>query len=214
MQPEKTMTLATTTMDAESPKRSATRKALVDAAFHLFQQRGFDKVTIDDIAALAGVSRRTFFRYYPSKEAVVYPYSEQRIKFFHDMTTRQTGGGRATIEDIRVGYAQMVKLWLVDIEQMKIRRRLISSSQSLIMYDLWVTQLWADSMTLLLAGMPYGTDVNKADVESRLLAGAIIGSLRHAFAIWQHMDGDADLAALGDQAIRWIATGYGEGKAE
>jgi AcrR family transcriptional regulator len=51
----------------------ATRDRLVVAAFDLFAARGFDGVTVDEIAGRAGVSRSTFFRLFPTKEAVILP---------------------------------------------------------------------------------------------------------------------------------------------
>ncbi|NUQ73200.1 MAG: TetR/AcrR family transcriptional regulator [Polyangiaceae bacterium] len=47
-----------------------TREAILDATDHLLATRGFRKVTMDDIAAVAGVSRRTVYMYFPSKEEV------------------------------------------------------------------------------------------------------------------------------------------------
>jgi AcrR family transcriptional regulator len=49
-------------------KKNETRQALRDAAHRLFAEKGFSQATIDDIAAAADVSRRTFFRYYDSKD--------------------------------------------------------------------------------------------------------------------------------------------------
>jgi AcrR family transcriptional regulator len=49
-------------------KKSETRQALRDAAHRLFAEKGFAHATIDDIAEAANVSRRTFFRYYDSKD--------------------------------------------------------------------------------------------------------------------------------------------------
>jgi AcrR family transcriptional regulator len=49
-------------------KKSETRQALRDAAHRLFAEKGFSQTTIDDIAEAANVSRRTFFRYYDSKD--------------------------------------------------------------------------------------------------------------------------------------------------
>jgi AcrR family transcriptional regulator len=49
-----------------------TREALIDAALELFARDGFDATHTDRIAARAGVSPRTFFRYFPTKESVVF----------------------------------------------------------------------------------------------------------------------------------------------
>ncbi len=52
-------------------KRLATRRAIQLAAVELASERGFDKVTIDEISHLANVSPRTFFNYFPSKETAI-----------------------------------------------------------------------------------------------------------------------------------------------
>ncbi|MEU3979197.1 TetR/AcrR family transcriptional regulator [Streptomyces sp. NPDC026672] len=51
--------------------RSAVRGELAQVAFGLFSREGFAKVTLDDLAAAAGVSRSTFLRYFGTKEEVV-----------------------------------------------------------------------------------------------------------------------------------------------
>lgn len=51
---------------------STSRAVLEHVALDLFAERGFEATTVDDIAAAAGISRRTFFRYYPSKNDVVW----------------------------------------------------------------------------------------------------------------------------------------------
>jgi len=52
-------------------KQQVVREALSEAAAELFHARGFEAVTVEEIAIAAGVSRRTFFRYYDSKEDVM-----------------------------------------------------------------------------------------------------------------------------------------------
>lgn len=51
-------------------RRSTTQDHITDVALDLFADRGFDEVSVDDVAAAAGIARRTLFRYYPSKNAI------------------------------------------------------------------------------------------------------------------------------------------------
>ena len=50
-------------------KKLRTRRALADAALRLFAEKGFDATTIDELADEAEVSKTTFFRFFPAKEA-------------------------------------------------------------------------------------------------------------------------------------------------
>ena len=60
-------------------KRAETRSAVVRAATRLFLERGVTATSIDDIAAGAGIARRTFFLHFPSKEDVLFHYLEDHV---------------------------------------------------------------------------------------------------------------------------------------
>ena len=57
---------------AREAQRRESRRALQAAATELVRQRGFAAVTVDDVAAAAGVSRRTFFNHFPTKAAALF----------------------------------------------------------------------------------------------------------------------------------------------
>jgi AcrR family transcriptional regulator len=64
--------------------KTQTRRALRDAALKLFAIRGYDATTTEDIAEKAGVSARTFFRYFPTKESVLFIGGRDWIQAFAD----------------------------------------------------------------------------------------------------------------------------------
>ncbi len=61
-------------------KKERTRKALIAAAADLFEQHGYEATGVADIAAAAEVSTSTFFRYFTSKEAVLFADAQERVQ--------------------------------------------------------------------------------------------------------------------------------------
>jgi AcrR family transcriptional regulator len=59
-------------------KKLQTRRDIADAAKRLFLARGFDAVTVEEVAEAAGVSKKTVFNYFPTKEGLVFEKAEER----------------------------------------------------------------------------------------------------------------------------------------
>src|SRR5215475_8965406 len=96
---ERMMTATDTTVPAAEPhaslrerKKLATRRSLRRAALDLVAERGFAHVTIEDIAEAADVSPRTFFNYFPSKEAALFGTDPDRAAALRDRVTRLSPG--------------------------------------------------------------------------------------------------------------------------
>lgn len=90
------VTFRRVTTHAAAPPRRPTRggaqgrppatshAAIEEAAFALFEERGFEATTMDDIAAAVGVGRRTLFRYYPSKNDILWGQFDDGLRAFEE----------------------------------------------------------------------------------------------------------------------------------
>ncbi len=86
--------------DLRSRKRLATRRAISHAADRLFLERGFDNVTVDEIAAAADVGRMTVFNHFPRKEDMFFDRDEEGRHTLRD-ALQQRDPGISPIETLR-----------------------------------------------------------------------------------------------------------------
>ncbi|AUI61050.1 TetR family transcriptional regulator [Amycolatopsis sp. BJA-103] len=85
-------------MSLRDRKRARTRQALIDAATELFERQGYDETTIADIAAAAEIGARTFFSYFASKEELLFPDADERVRAAIDaIATRGPDEGPADV---------------------------------------------------------------------------------------------------------------------
>ena len=75
--------------DRRDRKRLATRQAISDAATRLFAERGFDRVTVDEVAAAADVGRQTVFNHFPRKEDLFFDRDEEVRAVLRDALRRR-----------------------------------------------------------------------------------------------------------------------------
>ncbi|MFM0299138.1 TetR/AcrR family transcriptional regulator [Paraburkholderia sediminicola] len=87
--------------DRRSRKRLATREGISNAATRLFLERGFDNVTVDEIAAAADVGRMTVFNHFPRKEDMFFDRDEEGRKMLRE-ALRQRDPRVAPIETLRL----------------------------------------------------------------------------------------------------------------
>jgi len=84
--------MVATTPTPRAVSAARTREALIDAALALFARDGFDTTTIDQVSQAAGVSPRTFFRYFPTKESVVFHRDHWFMRTFAAAYLEQPAG--------------------------------------------------------------------------------------------------------------------------
>ncbi|MDH6213933.1 TetR family transcriptional regulator [Streptomyces pseudovenezuelae] len=188
--------------------RPPMRDALVAAAFQLFLERGYEQTTVDDIVALAGVGRRSFFRYFPSKEDVVFPDHERCLA---DMTTYLAASADEDEPVRRVcDAARLVLRMYAENPTFSVQRyRLTKKVPGLRAYELSVVWRYeralAEYLRVRFAGRPDGT------LQADVIAAAVVAAHNNALRSWLRSDGQGDASATVDHALGYVQSAFGVG---
>lgn len=184
-------------------RKAQVRDALVSAAQALFRARGFETTTVDEITAAAGVSRRTFFRYFASKDAVVFPHADERLA--HLQALLRPRGRERPFETVRRACRAMAELFAQHRDELVWQHALITRSPSLAAYERELDRRWEDALASALGARPGHTARRSA-----ALAGAAMGALRALLREWYAGRGQGDLVALVDEVLDLLAPAFGE----
>ncbi|PWI07686.1 TetR family transcriptional regulator [Streptomyces sp. NWU339] len=194
------------TVGGNSVKRPK-RDALIAAAFQLFLERGFERTTIDDIVRLAGVGRSSFFRYFPSKEDVVFPDHEGCLA---EMTTFLQDSSGENVEPVtRVcDAARLVMRMYAGNPTFAIQRyRLTKSVPALRNHELSVVRRYEGTLAAYLrrrfASRSDGT--LRADV----IAASVVAAHNNALRSWLRSGGQGDVSARMDAALAFVQNSWG-----
>jgi AcrR family transcriptional regulator len=179
-------------------RKQLTAAELEAAAYRLFGEKGFDAVTVDDIAVEADVSRRTFFRYFASKEDVLLA-----DHFLQLARLREAMTARPADEPIVTALRNALMSMTVDFEERKdmviLRGRLMRDTPSLQARSLVHQKLWEDAMQEMVADR-LGVDP-VADLRPGVLAAATLAAMRVAFTNWLVAGCKGDLIKLTAEAL-------------
>lgn len=188
--------------DLRRRARDAVRAEIAETAFQLFTQRGFDQTTVDDIAAAAGLSRRSFFRYFASKEdAVLGMLHAVGDAIAAELAARPAGEPPWT--SLRRALDVLVTTYLGDPKVALARFRLIHHTPALRTTLLDKQDRWQRSLAQVLAAR-LGADPAH-DLRPQLLAATALAALDVASRRWLASDGHANLATLLDESFALLA---------
>jgi AcrR family transcriptional regulator len=185
------------TAAARAEARSGMRDALVAAAVALFEERGFDATTIDDIVARAGVGRRSFFRYFPSKESVVFPDHEGALRRMSDFLADEAGFDQDPVARACDAARLVLGMYAADPAFSLARYRLTRQVPALRTHEL----------AFLRARFAGRSDGGlRADV----VAAAVVAAHNHALRGWLRSGGQGDPAELVEHALEWVRATYSD----
>ena len=184
-------------------KKERTRAELTDAAFRLFEERGFDETTVEDIVEQVEVSPRTFFRYFDSKEDVV-------IGFFDDLGLELRGMVEARPPDeppfraLRAALGSLVDVYEERADRVIAAKRLALETPAIRARLLDKHARWENWVTEVLAERQ-GTDDDRGP---RLIAAVGLAAYSTAVGSWCAKDGKQDLHSLVDEALAEVERGF------
>ncbi|HEV8623857.1 MAG TPA: TetR family transcriptional regulator [Acidimicrobiia bacterium] len=173
--------------------RRRTAADLEEAALALFMEKGFDAVTIDDIAASADVSRRTFFRYFASKEDVILSDHPKRLGELQAALNRRPADEPA-LTALRHAILSLAGSFEEQREHMLRRFRLITDTPALEARSLCLQRNWETGVTAMLAER-MGVDPAD-DLRPGVIAATTMSAMRVATANWLAGGGQGDLPAI------------------
>jgi AcrR family transcriptional regulator len=110
--------------------KNRTRRALREAALKLFAERGFDAITTEEIAAKAEVSVRTFFRYFPIKEAVLFLGGRSWAESFADLYCKQPDSS-SDVDAMRAALVELASDLPRSRQSLRMYKRIVATSATL-----------------------------------------------------------------------------------
>ena len=179
------------------------RRELELVALRLFTEQGFDETTIDQIAAEAGVSRRTFFRYYSTKASVLWAEFDTEVDMIR-ATLAEMPADMPMMDAIRKAVVAANHYRAEDVPELRTRYNLISSMPDLnasaaLHYDAWEHAI-SDYVAKRIRQPP--------DSLYPLAVGrATLAACRAAYDRWVAR-ADTDLTAYLDAALQALAAGF------
>jgi TetR/AcrR family transcriptional regulator, regulator of mycofactocin system len=175
-------------------RRSTTPEHITDVALELFTARGFAEVSVDDVAHASGIARRTLFRYYASKNAILWGDFDAHLAHLQELLDKVD-------PRVRMGEALRAALLAFNTfderETVRHRRRMrvILETAELQAYSMTMYAGWREVMAGFVAGR---LGVTTTDPLPRTVAWTMLGVALSAYEHWLSDESVALPEALGN----------------
>jgi AcrR family transcriptional regulator len=157
------------------------RDRLAEAAFALFDERGYEQTTVDDITERAGLGRTTFFRHYRSKEDVIFPDHERLLA---QVGERLRTSGRGTALAAVTDTVRLVLLHYIGEGDLARRRYALTSTvPALRDREIATVARYQRLIREFIAGRLAGV-AEPAPLRAELMAAAVVAAHNHVLRRW------------------------------
>ncbi|MCW2510026.1 MAG: putative transcriptional regulator, TetR family, partial [Modestobacter sp.] len=183
--------------------REETRARIEQAALELFTAQGFEQVTTDEVADAAGISRRTYFRYFSTKaDAVWGDFGDHVVRL--EALLAATAGEQSVLASICAAYVEVNDYAAADLPMLRQRMRLILTEPALQAHS---QVRYADIDRVVAAHVARRTGVDPDALVPRLVATSTRAAATTAFEVWL-ADGRITLGAALHQAFDELSAGF------
>ena len=191
----------------DSPVKVPMRQALAEVAFQLFLERGFEQTTVDDIVARAGVGRRSFFRYFPSKEDAVFPDHERCLA---DMTAllEERRDDPDPVGAVCDAARLVMRMYATNPEFSVQRYGLTQEVPGLRTYELSVVRRYERTLAGYLRGR--WSEASDGGLRADVVAAAVVAAHNNALRSWLRSGGVGDAEVAVDQALGLVREAWGK----
>lgn len=180
--------------------RPSVRDRLAEAAFTLFDERGYEQTTVDDITERAGLGRTTFFRHYRSKEDVIFPDHDRLLDQIRErLLTSSHSTALAAVSDA----VRLVLLHYLDEGELA-RRRYALTSKVAALRDREIASVarYQRLFREFIAGWMEDQG-EPASLRAELMAAAVVAAHNHVLRRWLRAESPDPVAEV-DAAMRQV----------
>lgn len=183
-------------------RQRTTRQAIEASALALFVANGYEETTVDDIAAAARIGRRTFFRYFASKNDVAWGEFDAELARLRDELA-STPTGMDLAEAIKVAVVRANCYGPDDLPRLRQRLRLLVRVPALQAHAMLRYAAW-QRVVAEFAGQRLGLPAD--GLVPQAIARAALGVAQAAYGIWVDQ-AETALGACLEEALGLLATG-------
>ena len=175
-------------------RRSTTRHHITDVAIGLFASRGFDHVSVDDVAEAAGIARRTLFRYYASKNAIPWGDFDAHLRHLRGLLDA-VAPEVPTEQALRTALLAFNTFDESETTRHRLRMRVILETAELQDYSMTMYAGWRDVIADFVAQR---CGQKSGDLVPRTVAWTMLGVALSAYEHWLADESVSLTQALGD----------------
>jgi AcrR family transcriptional regulator len=197
----------TVTEGLRERKKAETRAALQSAALRLADQLGPEKVTVEAVAEAAGVSPRTFFNYFPSKEAAILDTNRPSNDGTLLTRLKDRPASESPLDALRAAFLGAVERLEQDPDSWVIRQRLVQRHPDLAAR--WAAHMASFERDIVVEVARRTKLDPDRDTYPAVVVGAAMAAIRVAMTVWQNQPEDrpTPLATLFTQTFEQLASG-------